>query len=162
MSSYQKMWISSGSDNEEEETINIDDLDSTYSDMLKNVSYSLWSYWEKRKSSINTDFVVTGWVLCVILHIKKYAKDHTNNYHRKLLNDAIKHCFVFYLKMNSILLHNCFRLGIMISITIMGPLMVMNLSGKVNTPKMVMVIFGIRSCNIFWFIWKLICSHPIL
>ena len=39
---------------------------------------------------INTDFVVTGWMLCVIPHILKYAKYHSDSDHRKQCNNFIK------------------------------------------------------------------------
>ena len=36
--------------------MNIYDSDSSDSDMLEILSYSVCNYWEKRKSNINTDF----------------------------------------------------------------------------------------------------------
>ena len=42
---------------------------------------------------IKTDFSVTGWMLCVITHIHKYAKYHSNSYHRKQVNNVIKKRF---------------------------------------------------------------------
>ena len=49
--------------------------------------------WQKRQLHINTDFAVTGWMLCVIPHICKYAKDHSDRNHRKQVNNVIKRLF---------------------------------------------------------------------
>ena len=38
---------------------------------------------QKRKIHINTDFAFTGWMLCVIPHIRKDAKYHSESDHRK-------------------------------------------------------------------------------
>ena len=68
-SSSQKVWISSDSDTEDEENIDTDVPDSSDSDLLEILSYSVCKLWKKRKLHINTDFAVTGWMLCVIPHI---------------------------------------------------------------------------------------------
>ena len=49
--------------------------------------------WQKRQLHINTDFEVTGWMLCVIPHIRKYAKDNSDRKHRKQVNNVIKRLF---------------------------------------------------------------------
>ena len=56
-------------------------------------SFSVCKLWQKRQLHINTDFAVTGWMLCVILHIRKYAKYHSNSDHRKQVNNVIKTLF---------------------------------------------------------------------
>ena len=38
-------------------------------------------------------FSVTGWMLCVIPHIRKDAKDHSDSDHRKQVNNVIKTLF---------------------------------------------------------------------
>ena len=48
---------------------------------------------EKRKLHINTDFEVTGWMLCAINHIHKYTKDHSDSDNRKQVNNGIKTLF---------------------------------------------------------------------
>ena len=76
VSSYKNVHNSSGSDNEEQEKIDTDDKNSSDSDMLEILSCLVCNFWEKRKLHINTDFSVTGWMLCVINHICKYEKDY--------------------------------------------------------------------------------------
>ena len=43
----------------------------------------------EKQSHMNTDFEVTGWMLCVIPHIRKYAKYHSDSDHRKQVNNVI-------------------------------------------------------------------------
>ena len=92
-SSSQKIWNSSDSDTEEEENIDTDDPDSSNSDMLEILSFSVCRLWQKRQLHINTDFAVTGWMLCVIPHIRKDAKDHPDSDHRKQVNNVINTLF---------------------------------------------------------------------
>ena len=92
-SSSFKLWISSDSDTEEEENIGTDDPESIDSDMLESLSFSVCKLWQKRQLHINTDFAVTGWMLCVIPHIRKDAKDHSDSDHRKQVNNVIKTLF---------------------------------------------------------------------
>ena len=61
--------------------------------MLENLSSSVCNLWEKRQLHINTDFAVTGWTLCVIPHICKDAKDHSDSDHREKVNNFIKTIF---------------------------------------------------------------------
>ena len=49
--------------------------------------------WQNRQLHINTDFAVTGWMLCVIPHIRKDAKYHSDRNHRKQVNNVIKILF---------------------------------------------------------------------
>ena len=93
-SSSQKVWKSFDSDTEdEEENIDTNDPDTSDSDMLKNLSSTVCNLWQKRQLHINTDFAVTGWMLCVIPHIRKDAKDHSDRNHRKQVNNVIKTLF---------------------------------------------------------------------
>ena len=69
-SSSQTIWKSSDSDTEdEEENIDTDDPDTIVSDMLESLSSTVCNLWQKIQLHINTDFAVTGWMLCVITHI---------------------------------------------------------------------------------------------
>ena len=70
------MWSSSDSDNEEEDKIDTDDTYNSDSDMLGILSSLVCSLWKRTRLNINTDFSVTGWMLCVSTHILKDAKDH--------------------------------------------------------------------------------------
>ena len=66
-SSSQTIWKSSDSDTEDEED-NIDP-DTSYLDKLEFLSTTVCNLWQKRQLHINTDFAVTGWILCVCSNI---------------------------------------------------------------------------------------------
>ena len=57
------------------------------------LSTSVYKLWQKINIHINTGFSVIGWMLCVITHITKYAKDHSDSNHRKQVNNVIKTLF---------------------------------------------------------------------
>ena len=57
------------------------------------LSFSVCKLYQKRQLHINTDFSVTGWMLCVIPHIRKDAKDHSDSGHRKQVNNVINTLF---------------------------------------------------------------------
>ena len=61
--------------------------------MLVSLSSSVSKLWRKIKIHINNDFTVTGWMLYVIPHIRKDAKDHSDSDNRKQVNNAIKTFF---------------------------------------------------------------------
>ena len=89
----QKVWISSESENEEENTINIYDTESSDSYMLEILSYSLCNYWDERGLKISTNFAVTGCILCVIPHNFKDVSDHLYSDQRKKVRNLIKTFF---------------------------------------------------------------------
>ena len=60
---------------------------------LESLSYLECNFWEKSQLHTNTDFSVTGWMLCVIPHIHKDAKDHSDSDHRKQVNNVIRTLF---------------------------------------------------------------------
>ena len=93
-SSSQTIWKSSDSDTEDEEdNIDTDDPETSDSDMLESLSFSVCKLWQKRQLYINTYFAVTGWMLCVIPHIRKDEKNHSYSDHRKKINNVIKTLF---------------------------------------------------------------------
>ena len=92
-SSSQKVWISSDSETEEEENIGTDDPESIDSDTLEILSSSVCKLWKKRQLHTNTDFAVTGYIIFVIPHILKDAKDHSDSDHRKHFKTFIKALF---------------------------------------------------------------------
>ena len=51
------------------------------------------NFWHKRQFYIYTDFVVTGWFLCVITHICKDAKYHSDSDNRKQVKNVINTLF---------------------------------------------------------------------
>ena len=93
ISSSFKVWCSSDSDTEEEDNIYTDDPDSIDSDMLLSLSSSVFNIRQKRKIHINTNFAVTGWMLCVIPQICKDKKYHSYSDNRKQVNNFIKVLF---------------------------------------------------------------------
>ena len=78
-SSYQKVWISSDSYTEEEDNIDTNGPESSDSDILESLSFSVCKLWQKRQLHINTDSAVTGCMLCVIPHICKDVKDNSDS-----------------------------------------------------------------------------------
>ena len=61
--------------------------------MLVSLSSSVCNIWKKRQIHINTYFTVTGWMLCVITHIRKYSKYHSYSNNREHVNNVIKTLF---------------------------------------------------------------------
>ena len=92
-SSSLKVWSSSDGDTEEEDNIDDDDPESIDSDMLVSLSSLVCYIWQKRKIHINNYFAVTGWMLCVIPHICKDEKDHSDSDHKKQVNNIINTLF---------------------------------------------------------------------
>ena len=66
---------------------------SSSDSVLVILSSLICTLWQKRKIHINTDFEVTGWMLCAIPHIRKDAKDNPDSDHRKQVNYVIKMLF---------------------------------------------------------------------
>ena len=95
-SSSQTIWKSSDSNTEDEEE-NIDP-DTSDSDMLESLSSKVCNLLQKRQLHINTDFAVTGWMLCVIPHIRMDVKYHSDRNHKKKVNNVIKRFFQDHLK----------------------------------------------------------------
>ena len=89
LSSSLKVWSLSQGENEEGYNVDIDDTKSKDSDILEILSYLVHSLFQKRQFHINTDFAVTRWMLCVIPHISKDAKDNLDSDHWKQVNDEI-------------------------------------------------------------------------
>ena len=85
----KKVWILSNSDTEDQENIDSDGPESSDSDMLESLSFSVCKLWQKRQLHINTDFAVTGWMLCFIFHIRKDSKYHSYSDHNKQVNNVI-------------------------------------------------------------------------
>ena len=57
------------------------------------LSYSVCNLWQKIQIHINTDFTVTGWMLCVIPHIYKDEKYQSDSDNRKQVKNVIKTLF---------------------------------------------------------------------
>ena len=61
--------------------------------MSESLSFSVCKLYQKRQLHTNTDFSVTGWMLCVITNIRKDSKDHSDSDDRKQVNNFIKTLF---------------------------------------------------------------------
>ena len=61
--------------------------------MLESLSFSVCNLWQEKQLHINTDIEVTGWMLCVITHICRDAKDHSDSDNRKQVNTVINTLF---------------------------------------------------------------------
>ena len=60
---------------------------------MKILNYLVCSLWQKIQSHINTDFTVTGWMLCDIPHIIKYENYHSDSDIRKQFINVFKKLF---------------------------------------------------------------------
>ena len=112
--------------------------------MLEILNSSVCKLWQKRQIHINTDFAVTGWMLCVIPHIHKDARYHSYSDHRKQVNNVIKNYFMEYLRTKCLLLKKYSELNILNLITRMVNLIRIDLYRKAKTSEMVTVIYGIK------------------
>ena len=61
--------------------------------MLEILRSLLYSLWQKSLLHINNDFTVHERMLCVITHIYKYAKYHSDSDNRKQVNNVFKKLF---------------------------------------------------------------------
>ena len=69
ISSYANIWNTSDVESAEDEPTLPTPKDSIlYSEIICNVISNLWN---KREEYINTNYAVTGWMLCVIPHIRE-------------------------------------------------------------------------------------------
>ena len=108
---------------------------------------SVCKLWMKQQIHINTYFTVTGWVLCVIPHICKDEKDHSDIDHRKQVINVIKTLFHGVPEDEMDVTQDIFVLSTLNLIIIMVHLMRMNLYGKVKASDMVTVICGIKNIH---------------
>ena len=73
---YQKLFpyipatanICNQSDDESDEEESISNYYTLYSD---NICFVISNFWNEREEHINTDYDVTGWLLCVFPHIRE-------------------------------------------------------------------------------------------
>ena len=96
---------------------------------------------------INTDYAVTGWMLCVIPHIMEDVFKNVKNKHHIQVNNVINFFFLYQHKKSYMELLIRSGVNILYSIIRMIPLTVMILSGTVKILMMVTVIYGIRNTH---------------
>ena len=77
-----------GDESDEEESIS--NYCTLYSD---NICFVISILWNGREKHINTDYDVTSWMLCVILHIMEYFFKNAQNNHHIQVNTVIKSLF---------------------------------------------------------------------
>ena len=69
VSSLANIWNTSDDESDKDDPTVPTSKDSMlYSE---NICYVISNLWNKRKKHINTDYAVTGWMLCVIPHIRE-------------------------------------------------------------------------------------------
>ena len=61
-----------------------------YSD---NICVVISNLWKEREKHINNDYSVTGWMLCIITHIREYVFKNAQNKHLIQVNTVIKSVF---------------------------------------------------------------------
>ena len=59
----------------------------------ENICFFVSNLWNKREEHINTDYAVTGWMLCVITNIREDILNHSNVNHRIQVNTFINTIF---------------------------------------------------------------------
>ena len=59
----------------------------------ENICFVISNLWNKREEHINTDYAVTGWILCVIPHIREDLFINVQNKHHIQENNVIKTLF---------------------------------------------------------------------
>ena len=89
MSSRANIWIESDDEIDEEES-------TSYNCTLysENICFVVSSLWNEREKHTDTDYSVTGWMLCVITHIREYVFKNAQNSHHIQVNTVIKSFFV--------------------------------------------------------------------
>ena len=79
------------SDEECDEEDSISNYCTLYSE---NICFVISILWNEREKHINTDYTVTGWMLCVIPHTREYIFKNAQNKHHIQENNVIKTLFV--------------------------------------------------------------------
>ena len=82
------IWNELGDKSDEEESISNDC--TLYSD---NICIFISKLWNEREKNTNTDYDVTGWMLCVIPHIREDIFKKAQNNHHIQVNTVIKSVF---------------------------------------------------------------------
>ena len=125
------------SDDKSDEEESISNDFTLYSE---NICFVISSLWNKREEHTNTDYAVTGWILCLIPHIREDIFKNTQIKHHIQVNNVIGFFFLDQLKKSYTELLIRYGANIQISIKIMIPLTAMNLSAIVKILVMVTVI----------------------
>ena len=109
----------------------------------ENICYVISNLWNKREEHINTNYAVTGRMLCIIPHIREDVFKNAQNKQHIQVNNVIKSFFLDQKKKSFMKLLIRYGVNILYSIIRIIPLTVMILSGTVKILLMVIVIYGI-------------------
>ena len=60
----------------------------------ENICFVIYNLWNKREEHTNTNYALTGWILCVIPHIREDLFKNAQNKHHIQVNNVIKTLFV--------------------------------------------------------------------
>ena len=85
ISSPASIWNMYDVESDEEESISND-----FTLYSENICFVISKLWNKSEEHINTNYVVTGWMLCVISHIRKDLFKNAQNINRIQVNNFIK------------------------------------------------------------------------
>ena len=88
VSSYVNIWITSDDESDEEDPTLKDSI--LYSE---NICFVISNFRNKREEHINTNYAVTGRMLCVIPHIREDVFKNAQNKHHIQVNNVIKTLF---------------------------------------------------------------------
>ena len=130
------------SDDESDEEESISNNCTLYSE---NISFPIYCLWIVREKHNNTDYSGTGWMLCVIPHIREDVFKNAQNKNHIQLNNVIRTFFLDQLKKSYMELLIRSGADTQIPIKIMILLIETNLSGIVKVLVIVTVIYGIRN-----------------
>ena len=78
------------SDDKSDEEESISNYFTLYSE---NICFVISSLWNKREEHTNTDYAVTGWILCLIPHIREDIFKNPQIKHHIQVNNVIKTYF---------------------------------------------------------------------
>ena len=138
VSSLSNIWNTYDDESDEEEPTSKDSI--LYSE---NNCFVLSNLWNKREEYINTDYAVTGWMLCVIPHIREDVFKNAQNKDNIQMKMLSKLCLLDQLKKSYMELSIRSGLNLLYSMIIMIPMTEIILSGIVKILLVVTVIYGI-------------------
>ena len=81
-------WNMSDEKSDEEESISND-----FTLYSENICFVISSLWNEREKIINTDYAVTGWMLCLITHIREDVFKNARNKNHIQVNNVTKTLF---------------------------------------------------------------------
>ena len=71
-----------------------------YTGYSENLCFVISKLWIERKKHINTDYAMTGWMLCVIHQIWEDVFKNSNENNRNQVNTVLENLFLIHLKMS--------------------------------------------------------------